>query len=286
MMRHSYVGRFAPSPSGPLHLGSLVSALASYLDARHNNGKWLIRIEDVDSQRCKPEHSLDIIETLHSYQLDSDDSILFQNQQNHLYQAHLEQLIEHHSAFPCQCTRKELKLHNGIHHHICQLNKQAPHSWRLISPSKDTRFIDRLQGEQVQNPLHQIGHSIIKRKDLDYAYLLAVVVDDHLQEISHVVRGTDLLDTTAAQINLFHEFNWTPPSYCHIPLVMGERQLKLSKQNHAPAIKKADLATLKTALKHLNQAIPSTSNIKDTLQFAIKNWSLTAVNKTQTNYFT
>ncbi len=276
-MHSSYVGRFAPSPSGPLHLGSLVSALASYLDAKHNRGKWLLRIEDVDSQRCRPEHSQDIIDTLHSYQLYSDVPVLFQSLQKKHYQTHLDTLINRGRAFPCQCTRQALKHFQGKHPDICQANTQEPHSWRILSSSEDVIFLDRLKGEQKQNPLHQIGHSIIKRKDLDYAYLLAVVVDDHLQGVTHVVRGCDLLDTTAAQLNLFKEFNWQAPRYCHIPLVTDENQLKLSKQNHAPAIKKADLNTLKTALMHLKQPVFKGDCIEETLQFAIKHWSLETI---------
>lgn len=278
-MHSSYVGRFAPSPSGPLHLGSLVSALASYLDAKHNHGKWLLRIEDVDSQRCKPEHSQDIINTLHSYHLCSDTPILFQSQRKEHYQTHLETLISHDRAFPCQCTRQALKQTQGKHPHICQANTQEPHSWRILSSAEDICFFDRLKGKQKQNPLHQIGHSIVKRKDLDYAYLLAVVVDDHLQGVNQVVRGSDLLETTAAQIHLFKALNWQPPHYCHIPLVTDEKQLKLSKQNHAPAIKKADIKTLKSALRHLNQPIYEGDNIAETLEFAIQHWTLNTLSK-------
>ena len=280
-MHSSYVGRFAPSPSGPLHLGSLVSALASYLDAKHNNGRWLLRIEDVDTQRCKAKYSQDIIATLQSYQLCSDDIVLFQSQQTHFYQQYLEQLISGNKAFPCQCTRQNLKQNQGKHPHICRANKEQPHSWRLLSSAEDIHFYDRLAGHQNQNPLSQIGHSIIRRKDLDYAYLLAVVVDDHLQGVNQVVRGTDLLDTTAAQINLFQEFDWPIPNYCHIPLVKDDTQLKLSKQNGATAIQKADLKTLKTALRHLNQPISSANSLNETLQFAIKNWSIKAVSQQQ-----
>lgn len=280
-MHTSYVGRFAPSPSGPLHLGSLVSALASFLDAKHHHGQWLIRIEDVDSQRCKPEHSIDIIETLESYQLISDAPVIYQSQQSAVYQSHLNTLIDKGLAFPCQCTRQALKQVGGIHHHLCQADTHAPHSWRVLSDMDAVNFHDRLQGKQTQHPLNENGHSIIKRKDQDYAYLLAVVVDDYQQGINQVVRGTDLLSTTATQLNLFKAFGWQAPNYCHIPLVFGENKLKLSKQNHAPAIKKADLATLKLALKHLNQPLSDSHNISDTLTHAIQNWSLAAVREHQ-----
>ena len=276
-MHPSYVGRFAPSPSGPLHLGSLVSALASFLDAKHHGGKWLIRIEDVDSQRCKPAHSIDILDTLASYQLTSDAPVLYQSQQTEHYQSLIDQLIHHNLVFPCQCTRQELKHLNGPHTHICSSDITKPHAWRLISHNTDISFLDKRQGMQTQNPLQQIGHSIIKRKDLDYAYLLAVVADDHFQGITHVVRGYDLLDTTAAQINLFNTFEWNAPQYCHIPLVTDDNQLKLSKQNHAPAIPKANLETLKHALTLLNQKIGPPQTIQTTLDFAIKNWSLARV---------
>lgn len=276
-MHASYVGRFAPSPSGPLHLGSLVSALASYLDAKHNQGRWLIRIEDVDSQRCKPEHSEDIIKTLQSYQLYSDAPVLFQSEQSDTYQTHLDKLITLDKAFPCQCTRQSLKATQGKHAHICHTDIEQPHAWRIRSDAIDIRFYDRLEGWQTQNPLKQIGHSIIKRKDHDYAYLLAVVVDDHMQGVNQIVRGTDLLDTTAAQIALYNEFDWPLPDYCHIPLVKNENQLKLSKQNHAPAIEKADLDTLRLALKHLNQPTKMFDTISETLEYAIKNWRIEAV---------
>ncbi|KZM39800.1 hypothetical protein OA92_19375 [Marinomonas sp. SBI22] len=281
-MHSSYVGRFAPSPSGSLHLGSLVSALASYLDAKHNGGKWLLRIEDVDSQRCKPIHSQDIIDTLSSYHMSSDETVIYQSQQTDIYQKHLSQLIKSNKAFPCQCTRQALKQTQGKHTQVCDSNTEQAHSWRFLSSSDDISFVDRLMGQQIQNPLAQIGHSIIKRKDLDYAYLLAVVIDDHIQGVNQIVRGTDLLETTAAQIDLLQTFGWPLPEYCHIPLVKNEHSLKLSKQNHAPAIKKADIDTFKLALKHLNQPIPDTNNLADAMHFAIKHWSLRQVHQTQT----
>lgn len=267
-----YIGRFAPSPSGPLHLGSLVTALASYLDARKHQGKWLIRIEDSDIDRCKDEHAIDIIDTLESYNLISDEKIITQSHRHHLYQKQLDHLTSHGLTFPCNCTRQQL--HQQLHKTICQSSIEKPHSWRLKLPDQQVSFVDQIQGPQTYTLLSEIGHPIIKRKDSNFSYLLAVVVDDHLQNITHVVRGMDLIDTSAAQIHLFSTLGWTPPQYSHIPIVRDKQHRKLSKQNHAPAIPKSDKTTLQIALRHLHIEVSMKNSIPDILESAVEKWCL------------
>jgi len=270
MTLSSYVGRFAPSPSGPLHLGSLVSALASYLDAKKHNGTWFVRIEDIDAKRCKSEYALDIIETLESYHLISEKNIVAQSSRHHFYQTSLDHLTNSDSIFACNCTRQQL--HKHLHTNVCHADQSHPHSWRLRVPNQHIKFTDRIQGEKTYNLLGELGHPILKRKDQDFSYLLAVVIDDHLQHVSHVVRGMDLIDTTAAQIYLFSKLGWKAPQYAHTPLVNDKKKQKLSKQNHAPAIPKADKKTLQAALKHLNIEVNDKSNIQSMLEQAINKW--------------
>ena len=270
MMNSPYVGRFAPSPSGPLHLGSLTCALASYLDAKKNDGIWFVRIEDIDSSRCKKEHTTSIIETLNSYQLISDTDITLQSDRQSLYQATLNKLTLQNSTFPCNCTRQQLS--QKLHTSYCQSDTSKSHSWRLKSPNKELAFTDLIQGQIKSNLLNEIGHPILQRKDNEFSYLLSVVVDDHNQGVTHVVRGMDLLKTTAIQIYLFSSLGWTPPSYGHIPLVKDAALQKLSKQNHAPAIKNGCIKTLLLALKHLDITPTETKDIGTILQQALLQW--------------
>lgn len=271
MKSSTYVGRFAPSPSGPLHLGSLVCALASYLDAKQNNGIWFVRIEDIDSSRCKDSHTQDIITTLESYGLISEKDIVLQSHRSAFYQQTLDTLLAKDEAFPCNCTRQ--KLQQQRHTELCEADTSLPHSWRLKSPDTRLSFQDNIQGKCSSALLDEIGHPILKRKDADFSYLLSVVTDDHLQGVTHVVRGMDLLETTAIQIYLFSLLGWQAPQYAHIPLVKNEHQQKLSKQNHAPAIPKGDIETLLNALQYLGIIIKNNQNdVVSILREAIPLW--------------
>lgn len=246
----SYTGRFAPSPSGPLHFGSLVCALASYLDARANNGRWLVRIEDIDPPREQPGATDAILACLEHHHLFWDDEVVYQSGRSESYLETLRQLRDRSLSYRCNCTRKRLAELNGIYDSYCLsrgIASSTPAAVRLdvlrslaeISDLKNpVSFIDGIQGEQLENLL-AAGDYVIHRKDGLFAYQLAVVVDDIWQNITHVVRGADLLDTTARQILLFRLLGRSAPHYSHVPLIVDAQGNKLSKQNRAPAIDNA-----------------------------------------------
>ncbi|MBU2237121.1 MAG: tRNA glutamyl-Q(34) synthetase GluQRS [Gammaproteobacteria bacterium] len=267
-----YRGRFAPSPTGPLHFGSLVSALASYLDAKKQQGSWIIRIEDVDGTRCKPSFSEQITETLNSYQLFSDEPIRIQSQYIHIYEQLLSELKKQQIIFPCNCTRQSLAQYNGNHPLECQSSTSKPHSWRLRTSTAVYQCQDSIQGTLLFTDDLKNNCPILKRKDGFFSYQLAVVVDDHLQKISHLVRGADLIETTAQQLYLYDLFGWTPPKICHIPLITNHSGDKISKQNHAKAIENNHLPTLLRALHYLKIDLVSPSSITEALSLAIEAW--------------
>ncbi|MCV2404107.1 tRNA glutamyl-Q(34) synthetase GluQRS [Marinomonas sp. C2222] len=272
-MSHSYRGRFAPSPTGPLHFGSLVCALASYLDAKKHKGTWLIRIEDVDQTRCKPLFTEQIIATLHSYLLFSDEEILTQYSRSPIYESFLSELKDKNVLFPCNCTRQQLSQFQGLHPKPCDSTQQKPHSWRLEASHAIYQIEDPIQGTLIFKGDLKNNSTVLKRKDDFFSYQLAVVVDDHLQEITHLVRGADLIETTAQQLHLYHLLNWTPPHITHIPLITNSKGDKISKQNHAKAVKNGDLATLIRALHYLGIDISSATTISDALEDAIEKWN-------------
>ncbi|BFM49829.1 tRNA glutamyl-Q(34) synthetase GluQRS [Marinomonas sp. THO17] len=271
-MASRYIGRFAPSPTGPLHFGSLVSALASYLDAKQHSGSWLVRIEDVDGTRCKSQYIEQILTTLNSYQLLSDESPIKQSDFTQEYQDHLNLLKQQDQIFPCNCTRQSLQAYQGRHPHICQSNELSPHSWRLKSSNVIYRYHDAIQGELIFQDDLKDNCPVLKRKDGYFSYQLAVVVDDHRQEISHLVRGADLIETTAQQLHLYALLDWEAPKISHIPLVVNQAGNKISKQNHAKAIQDGDLSTLLIALSYLGIEI-NASNITEALNKAIPLWN-------------
>lgn len=276
-MAQSYRGRFAPSPTGPLHFGSLLSALASYLDARANAGTWLVRLEDVDGTRCAPEHHASIIHTLESYHLISDEEILIQSDRTDLYEHYLDQLRAQQQVYPCNCTRADLKAFGGLHPKRCDSSTNKPHSWRAQCDQGQYQYLDPIQGLQTFDLALDRNHPVLKRKDDYFSYQLAVVVDDHLQNITDIVRGADLLDTTGQQLWLYDQFGWQAPSLCHLPLIVNSVGDKISKQNHAKAIANGDLATLKAALSYLGYPnIPSAlTTIETLLKWAVTHWSRT-----------
>jgi glutamyl-Q tRNA(Asp) synthetase len=264
----SYIGRFAPSPTGPLHFGSLVSALASYLDAHHNQGKWLVRIEDLDPPREQAGAAEAILRCLENHGLEWDDTPVNQSQRWDLYEDYLNRLREQGLIYACDCTRQDLQSMGGIYNGRCRersIHPNEPHALRLklydlpagSSRRDDLIFTDLIQGEQTQNLRSQAGDQIVKRKDGFYAYQLAVVVDDLEQVITHVIRGSDLLDVTARQIFLFKLLNAPAPAFGHVTLASQANGQKLSKQNLAPALEPKDVAeNLWRALAFLNQNPP------------------------------
>ena len=276
-----YVGRFAPSPTGPLHFGSLLAALASYLDAHAHQGRWLVRIEDLDPPREIPGASDAILRALESHGLLWDDSVIYQSQRYPAYQFALQQLIDSGSVFPCQCSRKQLASSQGIHLGQCHGELRLPHAWRfnaqthLKAPTL-AQFDDQLQGRFSQSVTQDIGDFVVKRKDQLWAYQLAMVVDDQHQNISHVVRGIDLIDSSLRQNMLQRALGYRLPHYAHIPVACGGDGQKLSKQNRAP---KLDLhaanQNLWQALQWLKQSPPHSlrqAAVSELLDWGIEHW--------------
>jgi len=267
-IKSSYIGRFAPSPTGPLHFGSLVSALASYLDAHHNGGKWLVRMEDLDPPREQAGAADAILRCLEDYGLEWDDSVLYQSQRWDIYEDYLTRLRQQDLLYPCDCTRQDLQTMGGIYNGRCRtrhVDSNLPHAQRLKLydlparfPCQDElRFSDLIQGEQFQNLRSAAGDQILKRKDGLYAYQLAVVVDDIEQGITHIIRGSDLLEVTARQIFLFKLLNAPVPAFGHVTLASQANGQKLSKQNLAPALELKDAGTnIWSALAFLGQNPP------------------------------
>ena len=282
---NQYRGRFAPSPSGLLHFGSLVTALASYLDAKANHGVWLVRIEDIDPPREQQGASEEILRTLEAYGLHWDETVRYQSQQSALYEQVLASLEKSQLSYYCGCTRAMIKASGGTYNGHCR-NLQlsaTEHGTRLINQHKCDHYDDLIQG-QVNCDKHLAAEDfIIKRKDGLYAYQLAVVVDDIDQGISHIVRGCDLLEPTARQLTFYQTFGVTPPQYAHVPLVVTHDGYKLSKQNKAPAIDKAaPQQSLIAALNFLNQQPPAEliNNTPDEiLKWAIAHWRINQIPK-------
>lgn len=287
-----YVGRFAPSPTGPLHFGSLVSALASYLDAHHNHGKWLVRMEDLDPPREQAGAADAILRCLEDYGLKWDDSVLYQSQRWDIYEGYLNRLRQQDLLYPCDCTRQDLQAMGGIYNGRCRtrhVDNNLPHAQRLklydlpagFSHNDELRFTDLIQGKQIQNLRTQAGDQILKRKDGLYAYQLAVVVDDIEQGITHIIRGSDLLEVTARQIFLFKLLNTTVPAFGHVTLASQANGQKLSKQNLAPALELKDAGTnLWQALAFLGQNPPQElcgATPKELLDWGKANWKRNAI---------
>ena len=283
MTTPSYIGRFAPSPSGPLHFGSLVAALASYLDAHANKGHWLVRIEDIDPPREQSGAADHILKTLEAYGMHWHGSVLFQSQRSDAYLAILDDLLSKQQLYPCTCTRKKLAGQNGVYPGYCRDKTILPeelHSLRLKCPDEALVFNDLIQGEQSFD-LGKLGDFILKRKDGLFAYQLAVCADDELQEITHVVRGFDLIDSTPRQLHLQNVLNYRHPVYSHIPVITLSDGNKLSKQNHAPAISLNEprplLVKAMQALGMTPSADLSDSSLDDVLAWGIQHWQLQQV---------
>lgn len=287
-MSKQYIGRFAPSPSGSLHFGSLIAALGSYLQAKSQKGLWQLRIEDIDPPREIQGAAADILQTLQAYGLQWDGEVIYQSQQTPSYEKILAKLKQDGLSYACSCTRKTIKLQGGLYLGNCRDKQLTTENNALrINLSKlgktVSQFYDQLQGHVLLNPLEVNEDFIIKRKDGLYAYNLAVVIDDINQGITEVVRGADLLHTTGKQLCLYHLLKQNPPAYIHLPLAVTAPGQKLSKQNHALAIDKNDpIPTLLKALDFLGHSMPDSTNkssCKKILQWAVKNWNLDNIPK-------
>lgn len=249
-----YRGRFAPSPTGQLHFGSLVAALGSWLRARSRGGTWLVRIEDIDPPREVPGVAQDILDTLAAFGLVSDEPVLWQSTRLDAYAEPLEQLRAVGDVFPCWCSRSQLDALNGIHGQACISAPDPPRApaWRLHVPKADIGFVDLIQGAFTQNLAREVGAFVVQRVEGYYAYQLAVVVDDAFQNITEIVRGADLLDSTPRQRWLQRRLGLPMPVYAHLPLVLDAASRKLSKQERSRPIDRADpLPALRAALRFL-----------------------------------
>ena len=253
----TYRGRFAPSPTGPLHAGSIMAALASYLDARSHRGSWLLRIEDLDPPRESPEAAARILHDLEALGLYWDGPVVYQSQRHDAYDAAIAQLASGGRTFWCNCSRQALADSNGHYPGTCRslgLAAGTSRALRCKLPATRIEFMDGIQGPQEQRAQQDAGDFIVRRRDGLHAYQLAVVVDDAWQGITHVVRGIDLLDCTPRQIHLQQLMGYPTPEYAHIPVLVNPQGQKLSKQSFAAAIPAEDPAgVLYDALVRLQQ---------------------------------
>lgn len=258
-------GRFAPSPTGALHFGSLVTAVGSWLCARHAGGAWLVRMEDIDPPREIDGAAASILAALPAFGLVADAPVVFQSRRRAAHDAAFEQLRAADRVFPCWCSRSDLVATGGIHrdgHCVAPPDPHRPPAWRLRVPDVEITFDDALQGPQRQNLRDMAGDFVIRRVEGLPAYQLACVVDDAWQGITDVVRGMDLLDSTPRQIYLQHCLGLPTPRYRHLPLVLDVEGNKLSKSSHAPAVEPADpLPALRRALAFLH--VPVDDNVSE-----------------------
>ncbi len=282
-MASAYIGRFAPSPTGPLHAGSLVAALASWLDARAQDGCWLIRIEDVDTPRCIPGADRFMLQQLATLGLLPDEPPIWQSRRGALYAAALERLQQSGQAYPCGCSRKDIAAAAGpqprhgelVYPGTCRkgLAGKPARAWRLLTAGAGMiDWQDRRLGAQHQDLEAEVGDFVLKRADGLWAYQLAVVVDDADQDITDIVRGADLADNTPRQIWLQRLLGLPRPRYLHTPLVLAADGQKLSKQNGAAALDLSDpLAALRAAALPLGLRLQAAS-LADALAEAVQGW--------------
>jgi len=279
-----YVGRFAPSPTGPLHFGSLVAAVASYLQARSNDGLWLLRIEDIDPPREQPGASKEIIDALERYGFEWDGDVIFQSKSAEAHEAALASLIDRNLAYRCQCSRRELTnaprgalgvIYPGTCRHGCDSDDTAI---RLLTNDSEIAFDDLLQARIAQHLESESGDFIIRRRDGLIAYHLAVVVDDEIQGVTEIVRGIDLMDSTPRQIWLQQLLGYRTPSYAHIPVITHADGDKLSKLTGAAGISLHNIEKmLVKALTVLQQKPPpelAQSTREEIWSWAVENWQL------------
>lgn len=281
------VGRFAPSPTGDLHMGSLMAAVASYLSARAQRGRWLLRIEDVDFPRVVPGATERILHDLERFGFEWDGPVCYQSKRHDFYREALKKLLDKGLVYPCTCSRREIQVTgligvDGFRYSgrcrsgVCDSNQ--PMAWRIRVPDEDVVFIDGIQGEIKQNLANDVGDFVLLRADAYWAYQLAVVVDDAAQGVNQIVRGADLLDSTPRQIWLQNLLGNQGAEYLHIPVITNMRGEKLSKQTQAPILQPGNESDqLWQALKLLWQAPPPylrKAGLREIWQWAISNWGV------------
>ena len=294
-MKRIYRGRFAPSPTGPLHFGSLVAAVGSYLDAKAHGGVWLVRMDDLDLSRTVPGAADLILRSLESLGMAWDETVVYQSKRSAAYEAALKVLKKRKLIYPCACSRREIAdsavggLDGPIYSGTCRkglLAGRAARADRVITDNTRIELKDVIQGKIVHSLERQVGDFVVKRADGYYAYQLAAVVDDAAQGITDVVRGADLLDSTTRQIYLQQLLGYTTPHYAHLPVAVNVLGEKLSKQTLAAPIDNRELlATLNAALAFLGQDTITDADPKKMADFwkrAIAGWDLARVPRQRT----
>jgi glutamyl-Q tRNA(Asp) synthetase len=278
----SVVGRFAPSPTGPLHLGSLLTAVASHVHARSARGRWLVRIEDLDTLRCVPGAADSVLYALEQHALHWDDTVIYQHQRLPRYRDAIASLANDGYTYACTCSRSQI--HDGVYPGTCrELHRGAgrPHSIRLKVPAESWQVHDLVQGAFAQRLNADVGDFVIVRRDGVVAYQLAVVVDDIDQRVTHVVRGADLLDNTPRQLLLFARLNGRAPQYAHIPVLVDRSGQKLSKQTFASAVDtaqpNANLTLILTLLGHEPPQALHAATAEELIAWAVQVWDLARV---------
>lgn len=288
-MKKTYIGRFAPSPTGLLHIGSLLTALASYADAKAHGGKWLLRMEDLDPPREMKGAADNILHTLAFFGFEWDDQVVYQSQRHHLYRQALNDLKQRDLVYPCYCSRKDWHalarqgvdgfVYNGqCTKGLLEKPDRLP-AWRLRVMAADVAFEDRIVGSYHQNLAQDIGDFVLLRADGFWAYQLAVVVDDAEQGITHIVRGQDLLVSAPRQIYLQQCLNLPMPSYAHLPLLTNAVGQKWSKQTLAPALNEHQCEQLlRQVMSYLNiEPAPEVDKVADLLRWTVEKWSIDRV---------
>ena len=274
-------GRFAPSPTGPLHFGSLVAALGSYLDARARGGRWMVRLEDVDEPRTQPGAAESILATLEHCGFEWDGAVEVQSRRKALYKDALDRLRAAGHAYPCGCTRKEIadsalaldgaRIYPGTCRHGLASGR-TERAWRVRTDGATIEVEDRLQGRIAQSLEREVGDFVLFRADGYFAYQLAVVVDDAAQGITDIVRGADLLDSTARQIHLQRLLGLPTPTYLHLPVAVNPAGEKLSKQTEAQAAGPAAIAAALAFLGHAPPAVLRAAPAKELVAWGIAHW--------------
>lgn len=289
-----YRGRFAPSPTGPLHFGSLVAAVGSYLEARTHGGEWLVRIEDLDPPRTAPRAADAILRTLEACSMPWDGVVVYQSTRSEAYHAALHVLRQLGLIYPCACSRREIAdsgiagIEGYVYPGTCRggtVEDRRARALRIDARGAEVEFDDAIQGRIAQNVETDIGDFVLYRADQVFAYQLAVVIDDAEQGITDVVRGADLLDSTPRQIFLQQKLGRAAPRYAHLPVAVNARGEKLSKQTHAPAIDATHPApAIAAALRFLGHTPPSAcdNDLSALWQWALENWSLGQVPRSRT----
>lgn len=288
----SVIGRFAPSPTGELHQGSLLTAVASYLAAKTIGGQWLLRIEDVDEPRCSPKYAHAILQTLENLGFEWDGAVVYQSQRRPLYEEAFQALFDKGRVYPCTCSRKAVAtsgrlgvdgiIYNG---HCANHQRDASKAllaksnlaWRFQLSDEVFSYVDGLLGKQSSLVAQEFGDFVVLRSDGFFAYQLAVVVDDLAQGVNQIVRGSDLLHSTPRQLALYQALNASPPHYLHLPLIVNAAGEKLSKQTKAQAVastNQAGIQALKLALHQLGQNPPADINqLPELWRWAFEHWN-------------